>query len=288
MRIEYLFDSFKSVMGLEIKISGYCLVAALHIVGLVLLHKAKLQIQNQKIILMNLSVSEMLFCLFESFYFLNELVWSSETLKYVIVGITSISFLNVRFAMFHFIIDRFLDIWLNLKYPLYFSKKILTIIIITQWILSFILVVVMITLLNFKVIGWYTVQIVRLSMDIIIVIAALITFPYLFVKVKNAIHLNVGQERKQNRIFIALLKLKVPMLMVITYIAFNTTYSIFVFTWSYSGKSSFTFEILDICGWGSDVFIYVFLQKRVRRLLLSSCLKENRNQVGDTHTSSVR
>ena len=277
------------MLALKLTICGYFLVAALHIVGLVLLHRAKAQMLNQRMILLNLSVAEMLFCLFEFFKYLNELFWSSWTCKFVIDAFNCIVFCAVRLSMFHFIVDRFLDIWLNLRYPLYFNKKILKILIISQWIFGFLCVVVLTPLFIYNVIGWYTVIIVRLSMDIIIVIAALLTFPYLFGKVKKAIHVNNNNPKRKLHTWI---KMRVPILMIITFIAFNTSYSIILYYRSSRNiHQSYTFQMLDIFGWGSDVFIYVLLQKRVRCLMFSSCRKANRNQVGDiclhTYTSSI-
>ena len=270
---------------LKLTIAGYFLAAVLHVVGLLLLYRAKLQMKNQKMIIMNLSVSEMLFCFFKFLHYLHILFLSSSIFYFVTVGITTISFCAVRLAIFHFIIDRFLGVWLNLKYPLYFSKKILIIIIVTQWILGFIFVAVLFTLISLTIIGWYTVVIIRLSMDVIIIISALLTFPYLFLKVRNTIQVNNNTQRRPYRLLYALLKIKVLLLMVITFAAFNTSSTVIWFRASSRNiPLSYVFQVLDICGWASDALIYVFLQKRVRQLLFSSCRKGNRIQVGGTNT----
>ena len=150
----------------------------------------------------------------------------------------------------------------------------------SQWFLSLIFVIFLISIPKFeiKVFGHRTL-IARLMMDIIIIIAAVLTFIYLLIKVKKAIHLPMLEKREQHRSSsIVCFNLKIPILMVLTFIVFNTSSSIYLF---HVSEPDITFALLDICGWCSDPCIYVFLQKRVRLWLFSNCMVTNKSQVRD-------
>ena len=266
-----------------ISIGGYSIAACLHAVGTVLLYLSKGELPNQRLVTMNLAIAEMLFCLLVVIYHIVDSMRLLQTPAYIIsmhYFILSL-FCSIRFAILHIIVDRFLNIWLHLKYPLYFNRKTLIKTIILEWILSLFVAFVVVLLLNFRV--KYTSIFARLFLDLMIIIVALATFVYLFVKVKEAIYGNLPQQNRQYRSSQVWFKLKIPVLMVATYIAFNTSSSILYAR----NKQGIAFIVLDIFGWWSDAFIYILLQKSVRRMLFSCCWRKNRNQVEDTCMTTI-
>ena len=277
-------------------IVGYTLLAVLHGVGIVLLYKAKRDLPNQRVITLNLAVAEFLFCVSRAILYILVLIGLQKILPYVILNFPSfIFFLAIRFAIFHIIVDRFLNIWLNIKYPILINTKSLIKAIICQWILSSFLSAVLGSAMMLQAISSKILKFTRLAIDIIIVVAAGLTFVYLFMRVKNVVYGQTTVQRQQNRSRPSRpsrriwLNLKIPILMVSTYMIFNTSSSVLWFYLYNIENPKFnpipTYYtsplVLDLCGWCSDGIIYIFLQKRVRHLLVSSFRKIRKDQVGD-------
>ena len=269
-------------------IVGYAIPALLHVLGIVLLYKVKEKLANQRIITLNLAVSEMLSCLLWVVYNTIHISRSHMTLDYysVIYCLNIYFFCTTRFIILHITIDRFLAMWLSIKYPIYVNKKTLRETIVSQWVIGFLLSGVSTILISFQHMTHYVVLIARISIDITVIIAAISTFIYLFVKSKSQ---RQHQKTEQNRVPKVWFKLKVPILIVTTFILFNASASLW---WSYGVYTGFERlfalnRVLDILGWCSQAFIYIFLQKRVRRSLLSICRRTERNQVRDVHMDRI-
>ena len=208
--------------------AGFSIPTVLHIIGIFLLYKAKGGLKNQRIITLNLAIAEMLICLLNVIILITSLVKNLMTSRYIIIlhCLYASLFLTIRFAMLHIIIDRFLDIWLNIKYPIYMSSKNLRRIIIVQWIFGFVFSSCFVLLYWFDYIHHHSFATIRFCMDIIILISALFTFTYLFVKVKNIVQENANQGREQNRASSIWFRFKIPVAMVTTFILFNISGSI--------------------------------------------------------------
>ena len=276
---------------------GCSMPTVLHGLGIVLLYKTKGDLPNQRVITLNLAVAEFLYCFSRIIiYTVTPAVLLTKSTNAALHCLAGVFLCVIRFAILHVIIDRFLDIWLNLQYERYMNKNTLIKAIIIQWIVGFLVAAAVIILYKFKVINHDTIKLIRLSTDIIIIIAAFSTFAYLFSKVKSVLYGHNSQQHKQNKSTKVWLKLKIPLLMVSTFIAFNTSSSILWICWNDSDVVSHSdpipryyiyMLILDLLGWCSDALIYTFLQKRVRRLLAMSCKRTRRNQVRDLQTSLI-
>ena len=178
-------------------IVGYTLLAVLHGVGIVLLHKSRGDLPNQRIITLNLAVAEFLYCMSRAIIYIIVLIGVPTNLPYIMMQFLSvIFFLGIRFAIFHIIIDRFLNIWLNIKYPILIKTKTLIKAIIFQWILSISLSAALGSVILYQVISIEIFKLTRLALDTTIVIAAGLTFIYLFMAVKNAVY---GHTRRAPR-----------------------------------------------------------------------------------------
>ena len=271
--------------------AGFSIPTVLHIIGIFLLYKAKGELKNQRIITLNLAIAEVLICLLNVIILITSHLKTLLTSRYIVIlhCLYASLFLTIRFAMLHIIIDRFLDIWLNIKYPIYMSSKNLRRIILGQWFLGFISSITTMLLTNYNIINKNAAGICRFYLDIIIMIAAILTFIYLLVTVKNIVHDNATHGREQNRTPNVWFKLKIPMLMVATFLLFNVSGSMWYFLdIRVSEYETPSYEVLNICGWISDSLIYIFLQKRVRRLLiLKFCRREHERHTSNTQLSRV-
>ena len=137
------------------------------------------------------------------------------------------------------------------------------------------------SLKNFSFISKIVAAIIRFCLDIFILIAAIfVTFTYLLLRVKNILHDNAIQGREQYRPPSVWFKLKVPMLMSITFIMFNVSGTIWYFLdHEVAEYENPVYEVLEIFVWCSDTLIYIFVQKKVRCLLTLYCcgrVSENR------------
>ena len=111
----------------------YAAVAMLHFVGLMLLFKAENEISNQTILTKNLAVVEMLFCVnLVVIHSIMPSVKDASFLKYF-SAIYLLFYTEIRFSMLHMIFDRFLEIYMNIKYPLYMSLKKVLLLVVVHW-----------------------------------------------------------------------------------------------------------------------------------------------------------
>ena len=103
---------------------GFGFVALLHGVGIYLLHQVKTKLLNQKILVINLALSEFLFSLHQVFKFSVCISghWNS-TLMCIDLQIICQLYNIIRFIVIHFISDRFARIYFNVKCPLYMDIK---------------------------------------------------------------------------------------------------------------------------------------------------------------------
>ena len=267
--------------------SGYAIPASLHTLGLVLLWRAKSALRNQKILTMNLAAAESIYCVVSVANLLGSHTFDSVFLTF---SLFNALFFAIRFAIFLIIIDRFLYVWLNIKYFNFMKKKTLKVAIFLQWLLSICLSALFLTLIKLDCIDTKSVRhlsnIAYLTIDIAIIITAAFTCSYFFVTVRIAIHKDNNQQRGKRNWIKLWYKLKVPFLIVITFIIFNASSTVLAFIYyinnvDYSNypKLLVAHLTLDILGCNADVLIYIILQKSVRCLLVSAFGGARRNEV---------
>ena len=247
--------------------TGFATTAALHAVGLILLYKAKdNDLPNQRWVTMNLSTNEMVFCLWSIsrylwFFFAYKEYFEHQLL---IMFVDTYLYTIIKFAILHIIIDRFLYIYLNIKYSVFITKKVLVITNIMQWLVGIILNMTL-TLYRASLVSCYA----YLFVDIIIITTTIASFIYILTKVTK-INKEVHDRQRRLGILNVWLKLKIPFLMVLSYIIFNGAST--VMKVYYATFRAFDLivpaTVIDLCGYLSDVLCYIFLQKRVRSLLV--------------------
>ena len=251
---------------------GYSVAFFCHLIGLILLKTVKVAIVNQRIIIINLALSEMLSsCLqvVSSILALNQI--RSKALLFFIATCGLVT----KFIMLHLIMDRAIVVRFHLKYQIYFTKNRVKLVSFLLWFLSafvslgFILVAeIYLSYLKVNVIIIFT----YLGIDSLIVISSVATYAYLFfVTVKSEKNLNGSCRKNTTKI---LSKYKVPCLITATYIVFNFTGMVLVVMVFLERRPNrpmlvmYSISVsLVIIGTISDCFIYVILQRNLRQYL---------------------
>ena len=264
---------------------GYLLGAILHFSGLFLLCKSKNDHPNQKILIINLAVVEMLYCLS---MVINISVRLSRHVNTKILEIISEEFLStlflleIRLTMLHIIFDRFLEIFTNIKYSLYMNRKAILKIISMHWIISFVNAIISCILQHLPRESGYKRLLFTFSMclvlDVMILVSSITTYIYFYAIVRKIRGLEASSagQPEESRLDLLRKKFKLPCYIVITYICFNLTSTIML-TLSRYGKNWYMLgdfsQLPLIIGVISDAFLYLFTNKSVRALLCSLCRK---------------
>ena len=272
----------------KVLIAAFCVVAFVHLSGLLLLYKLKTTPRNQRILTMNLSIAEILFSLhLVCFYAVmlhpnNE--YSSQILI-VIYGLGTLLMVDIKLTMLYIIFDRFLEIYTNIKYPLYMTRKNLLIIMAIQWAISVICAITTVVLEFLEAFNTYLVFVSHaiLALDIVILISAVTTYSYFYntVKMIRRLEFNSSHQRNQKRKRLTE-KFKIPCYIVLTYICFNLTNTIMLTTSRYVRNktlSKILYDLSDIpllIGFTSDVLIYVFGNRNAKMFLVTAVFGRNK------------
>ena len=260
-------------------IVAYSIVSLLHLAGLLLLWKAKKSLLNQRILTMNIAAIEMFYCLemvvlFSTFPYLK----TNVALDYILHFFTVLLYIEIRLTMLHIILDRFLEIFINIKYPIYMTHKQLLIIMASLWSISVacasISVILQAKQFHLKM---------ALILDIVILLCSVTTYGYFFTTVFKMKRLDssLSGESRTNRVNLLIRKFKLPCYIVLTYICFNLASTTFITYDHYipKGERDPIIKVLAntamILGFISDSLIYIFANKNVRTLICTLCRKRN-------------
>ena len=259
-------------------IASYSTVAIIHFFGLLLLCKSKSSLRNQRLLIKNLAVVEMLFCLSMVIFCYFQINKSSGMiLKCLYAFFSALFFIEIRLTMLHIIFDRFLEIFTNIKYPLYMNHKKMMSLLAMHWFGSAVYAIISSVVRLFGIFqGQWPVQIFFcLILDIIILISAITTYLYFYTKVHQIQRLETSiLDPPEDSVMTFLIgKFKQPCYIVLSYIFFNLTSTVML-TCSLYVHSRRQYEILQhfshvpiIVGCISDASIYVFANRNVRKLL---------------------
>ena len=267
------------------RIAGYCVVAVLHGIGFLLLYHAKMEQANQRMILLNFASCELAISLFKIF----SLPFNSNTdrtcfigsnghsvTEYVAKGLIICLIAVYQLSLIHQTMDRFLDVYLHIRYSAIITKRRTVCLLCSYWVLSALLGTTEI-LLGVYVFPFFTIWSIATSMWIaaaaLITVNAIVTYSYFLSKVRKVHKRQLSlhpQRHDQKRLKRSFRKFKVPFLMVVTYILLNFLGAILATVGHKicSDSMYYTAEMLFVCGMACDSFIYIFLQREVRQLLL--------------------
>ena len=286
-------------------ICGYSFVAVIHLFGLLLLRRVKFQPTNQRIVIINLAFAELFLNLHQfivhiflmmdrcDIHTLCDLV---DKFFYLFLGNAN------KLIMIYLIIDRLLDVHLHIRYPLYFTEQRVTYIMLAIWLLCFIYAILVIILIRFKIgnrqaITWF-VLLFHIGIDTVIVLSALITYIFLYMKVRHFRAIDISQRRagKNNDIKVSnKTKFLLPCLIIATYLVFNNTANVmFLHKYFFMEAGHAKSLISEISHWFwilghlSDGVLYIFLQKDIRKRLVAIFKKRRIESVPATSEISVQ
>ena len=258
---------------------AYSIVAIIHITGLTLLCKASCSLPNQRLLVQNLAATELLFCLTmltDSIVVLSE-TGDTALFDYFSGFFVTLCNIELRLSILHIIIDRFIEIYMNIKYPLYVTRKRILALVVFHWSISAVSAMIDVILVAvdvphaYKQIGFYS----FLALDLTILISSLTTYIYFFKKVRRIrrVEDNGRGQLPESVLNLLIKKFKQPCYIVITYICFNLS-STLIYISSYHAQEPGQFRILyvsstvlTLVGFISDAAIYVFANRNVRTLL---------------------
>ena len=185
--------------------------------------------------------------------------------------------------MMYVIIDRTLDIYLHLRYPVIFTRSLVAKILCALWVCALFigtgfLILEVLYIKNLDIAYIYATA-TYVVVDAILFAISVLSFVYLFSKVRSIlleINQNLSRQSECAPVRKSLSKkLKIPLVILATYLVFNLTGDVFTYVKikEKSGNQEL-YEILDILahvlwwfGLISDGVIYIFMQRNIRAYL---------------------
>ena len=264
---------------------GFSLVALMHSIGLFLLCRSKWELPNQKILTVNLMIAEMLYAylmVITNTIFLSGIQYSKPW-HLALNFFATILFTEIRPAVLHFIIDRFMEIYTNIKYPIYMPRSRMKKVVAFLWILSMIFAAVSSVFEAFEKFTTLNklLYLRSLILDFIILASSITTYVYFYrtvTKIKSTQN-RTNRQPTDGGVSLIRKKFKLPCFIVSTYILFNFTSTILLIAAEYANSDKQFFLIMNIgmflviAGFLADVFAYLFANKNVSRNLY---LRRNR------------
>ena len=265
-----------------ILISFSALTALFHMIGVVVLVFLRSHL-NHILIIMNLAIGEMVFCLTYT-------ALSTFMTELFFVVPTVFSMLAIRLFMLILLADRFLEIYLNITYPITITRKKVFRLTCLVWVVSISYSLTQAMIVPFTETKsplvvriarcYYYHTYVLVFLDIIFAICAVITYSYFYYKIKVNISKDCAQrgskthktKRATNFNF------RIPFVIVGTYLAFNITSSIVFqyrkYKWRIvsEGHCASCLMLLDLTfylqigGYLCDAVVYIAMQKDVKKL----------------------
>ena len=266
------------------------LTASCHGVGLCLMYHIDFKPVIQRIIIINLALTELLCCLVQAGLYIENLIDTDGWGQYPVTATMylasmTFAFTSHKLVMLYLISDRFSDIFLNLRYAIYFTRRKVVRILSSLWVLSVCYGTVMGVCGALRINGgvlnnlrglYYIHNLISVALDGTITIWAIITYVYFFVTVHKMAKADKMLQRMNNKQTRANLCLKflLPFSMVANFLIFNVGSTItFEVAWeSKAGKRDLLGRwamFMLISGFLLDSILYVFLQRRIRDFLRS-------------------
>ena len=232
---------------------------------------------NQRLILLNMAASEFFVSFMQCVEWTRHGVLDHSNNKlqghpycYVERFFTYCSLFGNRLFMLHLIVDRLLDIRLNMKYDVYFHKGTLMRIIAGLWSVAAIIAIILDVVFRCRADKDFIY--VYFGLDLTIVLTAIATYSYFYYRVRVMLKFEGGLITRRRYKFL------VPFVMVLTYIVFNFTSTSIFTSFHWIKLSRTTTKLMQriavcllFCGWISDAVIYIILQKDIRAML-SKCI----------------
>lgn len=208
-----------------------------------------------------------------------------DMLQQTIVIIVEISINLVYYVSMIFItFDKFFEIWLNLKYPLYWSVRKAKYLLKATWLVCALACIVCLTAYKLKVFDYYPyIWYIYLSLDVVFVTTATIAYVFIFIKYKQTrqvpAHIAHSHENltRNNNIFDVFRhsRFYMTVLLISSFIVFKVTPDVLFFIFRVADDrediSVYELDMVVFHSWAIsdflDAWIYIFAQKTVRKML---------------------
>ena len=261
--------------------AGFLLGSFILFLGFLLLYKTKMQLINQRLIMMNLTLNICVNCLGTATFLGGDLFgYPHIALIYIEGFLFYWSCSTSKFTIMHLIIDRFLDVYLHLKYAVYFTKSTVVKIIICLWVMgglsASILIIVEIHVLGTNKTTSVFMYIV-ISSDLTITILAICTYVYFYKQVKHMSEqdrkLTIVQfhQDETNRYS----KFTIPFMIIASYLIFNVT-AMTLLAISHTNRIAWSKLLLRnvallliLIGWVCDTLLCILFRREARSVLTS-------------------
>ena len=272
-------------------LSSTVLSSLFHFFGIVLLSRMARAASNQKLLIISLSGTELLYSLQMSVSTILKMLNSDKHVVFIIAYwiLISTALAANKLMMLYLVMDRFADIYLHMRYPLFFTKTRVVKILVALWMFAFVhgtvTSVVAIWANDFKdpleVESEYvqSYNYFTLIIDAAITVSAVTTYLYFYSKVSSIVKRTKSQakQRHQGMNRNQMKKFLIPFLMVATYLMFNVSSNVlFTIRRQWKSLKEDIIRILLSLGWTftmvgyiSDAVLYIFLQKSVRNSIAS-------------------
>ena len=228
-------------------------------------------LHNQKLILTNLCVVEILtmafFLKIQAYAALQQHHHPIEfAIEHFVRFILSIQY---PLTMHHLTVDRFLEIYLHLRYPLVIDRRVTSYVILATWLFSaaISLVIMMLWIYCFttRAIMSFVIYMV-LAFDLSVLVCAICTYSYLYTKYRKLTRIH---ERNSFKSKFRKGKFRIPLLIIVTYVFFEVTATLFTMT-RYHVVDTARVElgrkislILYAFGYLADASINIFIRERL-------------------------
>ncbi|XP_057292486.1 melanocortin receptor 5-like [Hydractinia symbiolongicarpus] len=250
---------------------GLCL----HVLAVFSLCKYKKQNKNQKALLINLSVTEILLLMLGAVDYIAHIypdanIYSMWKLWQVLTYIEIAGNSSLLFAMFFIITDRFLCVSLHIKYSYIVTKQRLVKVIIAAWIISGLAALPAIIVEDIDLSPYHIAMSIT---NVVYVLIAVVVYSIIGLHLKRRGR-KFQQNVKNGESITNAKQFIVPFLLVFTFIIFSSIPN-FIITW-WKPCYDIHKEIIClqavymfmICGFLVDPLIYVFLNKKLRDVAL--------------------
>ena len=248
----------------------------LHALGIYLLHQPNPVQTNQKLYLINLSVIEILLVLIKNVS-LHIKIFADDPTIYECLSLIHdgicFTWMNVLIGL---TIDRFFEVWLNIKYGLYITENKTKLIILVSYFVGASISLALI-------VGKYSCDIVTKKISqyylypiygTLTVIVFVLVYAYIYRRLRvariraatvNLVHI---KENKRNHF--------IPMWIIVSFILFIyipfVMYTIVFFTMKITRRDSHIYQVLNIIflmNFTADALIYILLHQAIREKFLS-------------------
>ena len=253
---------------------GICIAATT--ICLIILRYTKSKLINQKYLITNLLIEEILFCAIHSmltYQNLNVIRLPQEFESIVLFVRIVIAFVYI--ATMHYIsLDRLFEVYFHLSYPVRFTKKVILHVIIGIWLGGLLLALILQLLMRYQ----YNMNEILLgafyfyfTTDVSCIIIAIITYSYLYLKFRQTNKVTMRQSRRFQNSFKSP-KFQLPCLIILSYLLLDIPASILSVITYWLGLQSIIYRkiglILAAFGILSNCCIYVLCNPSAREILV--------------------